>query len=81
MNDKKKTNLTNNIPVGILKVCADSYVSILTKFLNTSLERGYFLNQLQLVEVTTVFKKEDGLSKKLPPCLCFFQDFCGYLKK
>ena len=66
--DEKKANITGDIPVGILKVCADSYVSILTKILSTSLKKGCFLNQLKLVEVTTVFKKEDELNKKLWPC-------------
>ena len=64
---EKKTNPTHDISVGILKVCAGSYVSILTKSLNTSVERGYFLNQLKLVEMTPVFKKEDEPSKKVSP--------------
>ena len=66
--DEKKANITGDIPVGILEVCADSYVSVLTKILSTSLKKRCFLNQLKLVEVTTVFKKEDGLNKKLSPC-------------
>ena len=48
---KKKANLTGDILVGILKDCADSYISILTKILSTSLERGYFPNLLKLAEV------------------------------
>ena len=51
-------NLTGDIPAGILKGCDDSYISIFTKILNTSLERGCFPNQLKLLEVTPVFKKE-----------------------
>ena len=61
--DGKKANLTGDIPAGILKVCVDSYISILTKILNTSLRRGCFPNQLKLAEVTPVFKKEDELRK------------------
>ena len=34
--DEKKTNLTGVIPMGILKVCVDSYISILTRILSTS---------------------------------------------
>ena len=61
--------ITGNVPAGILKGCCDSYISILTKTLNTSLERGCFPNQLILAEVTLVFKKENKLNKKiLPPC-------------
>ena len=62
--NEKKVNLTGDTPAGILKGCVDSYISILTKILNTSLERGYFPNQLKLVEVIPVFKKEDELNKE-----------------
>ena len=57
-------NLTGDTPVGILKDCVDSYISILTKILSTLLERGCFPNQLKLAEVTPVFKKEDELNKE-----------------
>ena len=62
--DGKKANLTGNIPAGILKDGDDSYISILTKILYTSLERGCFPNQLKLAEVTPVFKIEDELNKE-----------------
>ena len=62
--DEKNANLTGDIPAGILKGCVDSYIPILTKILNTSLERGCFPNQLKLAEVTPVFKKEDELNKE-----------------
>ena len=61
---EKKANLTGNIPADILKVCVDSYISVLTKILSASLERGYFPNQLKLVEVTPVFQKEDERNKE-----------------
>ena len=35
--DGKKENLTSDIPAGILKDCVDSYISVLTKILSTSL--------------------------------------------
>ena len=47
-----------------LKGCVDSYISILTKTLISSIQRGCFLNQLKLVEVTPDLKKEDELSKE-----------------
>ena len=53
----KKANLSGDIPAGILKDCIDSYISVLTKILTTSLERGYFSNQLKLKEKTPVSKK------------------------
>ena len=62
--EEKTANLTGDIPAGILKGCVDSYIPILTKILNTSLERGCFPNQLKLAKVTPVFKKEDELNKE-----------------
>ena len=56
--DEKKANLTADIPVVVLKGWVDSYIPILTKILNTSLDRGCFPNQLKFAEVTPVFKKE-----------------------
>ena len=59
-------NLTGDIPAGILKCCVGSYISILTKILNTNtvLERGCFPKQLKLAEVTPVFTEEDELTKE-----------------
>ena len=62
--DEEKANLTGDVPEGILKGCIDSCIFILTKTINTSLERACFPNQHKLVEVTPVFKKEDELSKE-----------------
>ena len=62
--DAKETNLTGDILAGILRGCVDSYISVLTKILNTSLERGCFPNQLKLAEVTSLFKKEDELNEE-----------------
>ena len=45
--DGKKANLTGDTRAGILKGCVDSYISVLTKILNTSLEKGCFPNQLK----------------------------------
>ena len=56
-------NLIGDIPAGILKGCVDSYISVLTKIPNTSLERGSFPNQVKLAELTLVLKKEDELNK------------------
>ena len=53
----KKANLSGDVSAGILKDCIDSYISVLTKILTTSLERGYFSNQRKLEEKTPVLKK------------------------
>ena len=57
-------NLTGDILAEILTICVDSYISILTKILNTSLVRGCFPHQPKLVEVIPVFNTEDELSKE-----------------
>ena len=62
---EKKLNITGDISTGILKDCVDSYIFIPSKTLNTSLERNCLPNQLTLVEVTSVFKKEDELNKEI----------------
>ena len=79
--DEKKTNLTGVIPVGILKGCVDSYISILTKILNSSLEGGCFPSQLKLAEMTPVLKKEDKLSKENYWLFSFFLTYSRYLKE
>ena len=72
--DEKRANLTDDIPGEILKGCVDSYLSIFTKVLNTSLERSCFPNQLKLAEKTLVFQKEYELSKKTLSILSHIQD-------
>ena len=44
--DEKKASLTDDIPTRILNGCVDSYNCILTKTVNTSLEKNCFPNQL-----------------------------------
>ena len=58
-----------------------SYISILTKILNSSLEINCFSNQFKLAEVAPVLKKEDKLSKKIMAQLVFFRAYLRYLKK
>ena len=42
--NEKKVNGTGKIPAEILKECVHSYFFILTKIIDTSLERGSFPN-------------------------------------
>ena len=79
--NEKKANLTGDIFVGILKACLDSRTSILTKILNTSLERGCFQNQPKLAEVTPVFKKKDELIKENYRPVSVFSNKSRYLKE
>ena len=79
--DGKKANLTGDIPAGILKGFVDSYISVLTRILNTSLERGCFPNQIKLAEVTPLFKKEDELKNKIIAQLVFFPMYLRHFKE
>ena len=56
--------IPGDVPVGIVKVCVDSYISVFTKTLNILLEAGCFPNQHKLAEVNPVFEKEDELNKE-----------------
>ena len=62
--DGKKENLTGDTPADMQKGCVNSYIFVLTKILNASLERGCFPNQVKLAEVTPALKKEDALNKE-----------------
>ena len=45
--DEKKANLTGDIPAGIMKVCVDSYISILAKL-------EYFIRNRLFYEPTDI---------------------------
>ena len=79
--DEKKANLTSAIPAGILKDYFDSYISILTKILNTSLEKCCFPKKIRLAEVIPVFKKEDKLNKEIYRSVSVFSTHLRYLKE
>ena len=82
MDEKRKRHPIVDFPAGILKGCVDSYISILPRILNTSLERGCFPNQFKLAEVTPVFKKEVIKKIKKIIALCvFFPTHPRYLKE
>ena len=44
-----------------------TYISVLTKTLNSSIGKGFFPNQLKLAEMTPLFKKENDLNKENYP--------------
>ena len=59
-----KTNkaVGGEIPTKILKECEFTF-DVLTKFINKSVETGYFPDSLKLANLAPVFKKEDPLEK------------------
>ena len=73
----KKANLTG-ILAGILKGRVFSYIFVLTKIVNTSLERGCFPNQLKSAELSPVFKKEGELNKENYPLFPLQKCFTKY---
>ena len=73
----KKANLTG-ILAGILKGRVVSYIFVLTKIVNTSLERGCFPNQLKSAELSPVFKKEGELNKENYPLFPLQKCFTKY---
>ena len=81
--NNKKASRERDIPVNILKDAIDTYLPILTKVFNSSIEQNEFPNELKLAEVLPIYKKEILLIKKIiglsayrHTCLRFLRDFC-----
>ena len=60
----KKASREVHIPVNILKDVTDTYLSILSKIINSSTEQNKFQNNLDLVYVLPIFKQKDHLNKE-----------------
>ena len=56
--DCSKATNVGDIPEGILKVALDTHLLLMTKIINLSLENGCFPDNLQLAEVSAIFKKK-----------------------
>ena len=57
--NNKKTSREGDIPVNILKDAIDTYLPILTKVINSSIEQNEFSNELKLADVIPIYKKKD----------------------
>ena len=71
------------MPVNILKDVTDTYLPILTKVINSSIEQNEFPNEVKLADVlpiciknTLLIKKIIGLQSYCHFCLRFLRDFC-----
>ena len=62
--DVSKATPVGDIPVDMLKVTPDMHVSLITKIINLSFEKGCFPEDLKLAEVSPIFKKNDDLDKE-----------------
>ena len=60
----KKANIKGDIPAKILNNSISAYLSELIIFINNCLKNGVFPDDLKLVDITPIFKKEDSLNKK-----------------
>ena len=60
----KKATCHVAIPAKVLKQFCDSYLPILTKIINESITEGDIPSELELVEVTPVFKRLDCMNKE-----------------
>ena len=55
--NNKKASREGDIPVNILKDAIDTYLPILTKVFNSSIEQNEFPNELKLADVLPIYKK------------------------
>ena len=63
--NNKKASREEDIPVNILKDAIDTYLPILTKVFNSSIEQNEFPNELKLADVLPIYKKKMPLIKKI----------------
>ena len=63
--NNKKASREGDIPVNILKDAIDTYLPILTKVFNSSIEQNEFPNELKLADVLPIYKKKMPLIKKI----------------
>ena len=62
--NNKKASREGDIPVNISKDATDTYLPILTKVINSSIEQNEFPNELKLADVIPIYKKKDSLNKE-----------------
>ena len=55
--NNKKASREGDIPVNILKDAIDTYLPILNKVINSSIEQNEFPNELKLADVVPIYKK------------------------
>ena len=72
--NNKKASREGDIPVNILKDAIDTYLPILTKVFNSSIEQNEFPNELKLADVLPIYKK-GTLWAYCHICLRFLRDF------
>ena len=76
----KKANIKGDIPAKILNNSISAYLSELIIFINNCLKNGVFPDDLKLVDITPIFKKEDSLNKKTIYLSAYWLIYQKYLK-
>ena len=61
--NRKEATLSNGIPTKIIQQFSESYTYFLSSKFDNYLESGIFLDELKLVEVEPVYKKNDKNDK------------------
>ena len=61
--DSSKATLIDDISVDILKSTIDIHLPIITNNIKLSIEKGCFPEELNLAEISSIFKKKDHLDK------------------
>ena len=62
--DSFKATPVRDIPVDTLKSTADIHLLLIAKIINLSSEKNCFPDDLELAEVSPVYKKSDDLNKE-----------------
>ena len=53
------------IPPKLLKSNVDIFCFLLTEFFNKQVEQGIFPNKLKLADISSIFKKDENICKKI----------------
>ena len=62
--DGSKVSLIGDVSADVLKSTVDIQLPFITNNIDLSIEKGYFPEELKLAEVSSIFKRKDGLEKE-----------------
>ena len=62
--DGSKVSLIGDVFADVLKSTVDIQLPFITNNIDLSIEKGYFPEELKLAEVSSIFKRKDGLEKE-----------------
>ena len=62
--DGSKVSPIGDVSADVLKSTVDIQLPFITNNIDLSIEKGYFPEELKLAEVSSIFKRKDGLEKE-----------------